>query len=128
MGSTRNLLVDFIAHEKISEKEFNSKLKQHQKNFPKEFFLPLMLDNHDTNRFLFDCGNDKSKLKKAIEFQCKNNQPIIIYSGDEIAIPQRKSIFESSDIEVRQPIDWNEIDEEILDFYRRKIGQIAKHS
>ncbi len=65
---TFNRLVrDFVAKESISEKEFRERLKKHYDRFPKNFLLPTFLDNHDMNRYLFEAGGDKEKLKKAAE-------------------------------------------------------------
>ena len=42
-------------------------VKQKQK-FQNQLVLPTFLDNHDMERFLFRCGNDVEKLKKALNY------------------------------------------------------------
>jgi glycosidase len=54
------------------------KIKQRYRKYPDGYFLPTFLDNHDMNRFLFDCKNDKEKLKEAATIQFSLNQPAII--------------------------------------------------
>ena len=49
------------------------------------------------------------------------HQPIIIYYGTEIGMTQQQSIWDicfHGDIVARQPMQWNNIDEEIFLFYQ----------
>lgn len=76
------------------------------------------------NRFLFECKNNKDKLKKAIEIQFSIPQPPIIYYGTEIGMSQNKSMYSISshgDLQARQPMKWDEIDYDLLNFYKKII-------
>ena len=73
------------------------------------------------NRVLFVCKNNKEILKKMAIIQFSVPQPIIIYYGTEIGMTQQKSVWDSNnhdDIVVRQPMQWNHVDEELLLFYQ----------
>jgi glycosidase len=104
-------------------------LNKHYKRFHSTFILPLFLDNHDMDRILFACNNDKNFLKKLSKVQFSVNQPIIIYYGTEIGMTQQRSVWNSisyGDIEARQPMQWNHIDTEILLFYQQLCHQRKK--
>ncbi len=101
-------------------------LKNHYKKFPKGYFLPSFLDNHDMDRFLYSCKNDKSKLKEAAEIQFSLNQPPIIYYGTEAGFGQKKSIwnFKShGDLQSRKTMNFNYKDKELFNFYKNLILQ-----
>jgi len=120
----QELIKNFIAKEKLSENNFFKIIEKHYKKFPKNYFLPTFLDNHDMNRFLFECRNDKKKLKKAAEIQFSMQQPCIIYYGTEIGMTQNKSIWSISnhgDIQARQPMNWNNIDWVLFNFYKKLV-------
>jgi glycosidase len=122
----QELIKSFIAYERISNKKYNTHLKNHYNRFPHNFFLPNFLDNHDMNRFLFECKNNKNKLKKAVEYQFKTNQPTIIYYGTEIGLSQKSSIWNSNfhgDIQARMPMKWNNYDVTLLNFYKDLINK-----
>lgn len=102
----------------------DKKIKNHFKKYPKDYFLTTFLDNHDMNRFLFQCHNDKEKLKQAATLQFAINQPAIIYYGTEIGILQYKSIWNfpsHGDLQARQPMNWSDRDNDLLSFYKKLI-------
>lgn len=102
------------------------KLKHHFSKYPNNYFLPTFLDNHDMNRFLFECGNDKEKLKEAAKLQFSIKQPLIIYYGTEMSMTQQKSIHDflkHGDLQARQPMPWDKQDKELFEFYKNLIEQ-----
>ncbi len=120
---------DYIAYNKLSKNEFEQKLKNHFKKYPKDYFLPTFLDNHDMNRFLFDCKNDKNKLRQAAEIQFSIDQPTIIYYGTESGMIQEKSIWSfknHGDLQARMPMNWVKIDKELYNFYKNIISNKKK--
>jgi len=121
----QELIKDFIAKENLSKKEFYTKLDSHYRKLPKNYFLPTFLDNHDMNRFLFECKNDKEKLKKAAEIQFAIPQPPIIYYGTEIGMTHDKSVWYSTygDLQARQPMNWDKPDYDLLNFYKILIKE-----
>lgn len=122
----QELIKDYIVKEKFSKKEFYDRIKYHYRSYPNNYFLPTFLDNHDMNRFLFECKNNKEKLKQAAEIQFSIDQPVIIYYGTEIGVTQNKSIWEFSangDLQARQPMNWEKQDIKLLMFYKNLIKQ-----
>ena len=122
----QGLIRAYIAHSRISRQRFEKAIKQHYDHFPEDYLLPTFLDNHDMNRFLFDCGNNKEKLREAATIQFSINQPAIIYYGTEIGMTQNKSIWNiptCGDLQARQPMNWKQQDMELLYFYKKLIEQ-----
>ncbi len=100
------------------------KLKFHYMKFPKGFFLPTFLDNHDLDRFIFIAGGNKEKLKIAAQIQFAQNQPAIIYQGTEMGVLQKcriDSVKSYGDLEVRTMLPWGAIDQELFAFYQGLI-------
>jgi len=101
-------------------------IKKHYKKYSKNYYLPAFLDNHDTDRFLFNCKNNKEKLKKAAKIQFSIDQPAIIYYGTEVGMTQKKSIWKHpvhGDLQARQPMEWKKQDLDLLEFYKNIIQQ-----
>ncbi len=101
-----------------------SALKQHFAEYPGDYFLPTFLDNHDMNRFLFECHNDIEKLKAAAAVQFQFEQPVIIYYGTETGMTHHNAVAvnrPASDLEARQPMNWQNPNVEIFNFYRELI-------
>ncbi len=125
----RELIKKYVIDPKISEKILEKHLKNHYSHFPENFLLPTFLDNHDMDRFLFECGNDKEKLKTAATIQFSLPQPAIIYYGTEIGMTQTISqwnIPSNGDVQARQPMNWNTQDMEIFTFYKKLIQKKNK--
>ena len=125
----RELLKKYVTNPKISEIMLEKQLENHYSHFPENFLLPTFLDNHDIDRFLFECGNDKTKLKTAASIQFSLPQPAIIYYGTEIGMTQTTSqwtIPSNGDLQARQPMNWNAQDQEILTFYKKLIQKKNK--
>jgi cyclomaltodextrinase len=125
----RELIKKYVTDSKISEKMLEKQLSNHYACFPENFLLPTFLDNHDMDRFLFECGNDKEKLKTAASIQFSLPQPAIIYYGTEIGMTQKTSqwtIPSNGDLQARQPMNWNTQDQEILTFYKKLIQKKNK--
>jgi len=108
----RNIMLQKYLKEKMSEDEVITALQKHFRKYKKDFSLVQFLDNHDTNRIMFECGNDSEKVKKMLSILKKCNQPLVIYSGTEQGLTHKDSIFLGkpyADLDVRQPMDWNKI-------------------
>lgn len=114
-------IVDNLSNESLKEE-----IKKHYGKFKKNYYLPIFLDNHDMNRFLFSCGNKKGLLKKAAKIQFNQDQPPIIYYGTEVCIKQEKSIWSFTshgDLQARQPMIWKNQDKHLLLFYKKLIQE-----
>lgn len=106
-----------------------NEIQNHYNKYPKNYYLPTFLDNHDTDRFLFNCKNNKEKLKQALKIQFSINQPPIIYYGTETGVTQDKSIWDvlsHGDLQVRKPMNWEKPDQELFDFYQKLITERKK--
>lgn len=127
----QEIIKKYITNPKISEKNLTKKLKNHYSHFPKSYLLPTFLDNHDMNRFLFECRNDKEKLKIAAAIQFSLPQPPIIYYGTEIGMTQTTShstIDINGDLQARQPMKWEKQNKDIHSFYKKIIQKRIKSS
>jgi glycosidase len=73
---------------------------------------------------LYELGNDREKLKKAFSLMMEQDQPTVIYYGTEIGMNQSQGMKEFAkhgDLQAREPMKWNNQDEELLEFFREKI-------
>jgi cyclomaltodextrinase len=103
---------------------FRSALKRHFDGYPGDYFLATFLDNHDMNRFLFECNNDIEKLKTAATIQFQIEQPVIIYYGTEAGMTHNNPVVVNkpgSDLEARQPMNWQNPNIEVFNFYKELI-------
>lgn len=102
-----------------------SKMVEHFNNYPFDFKLVLFLDNHDTDRFLFECKNDVSLLEEAIEFMKSLNRPFSILYGTEQLMTTETSIFGAepyADLRVRQCMDWTRLPVNILNVEENNLS------
>ena len=117
---------------KLNFESLRKKIERHYLRYSTNFLLPTFLDNHDTERILLLCRNDKERLKEAARFQFSLNQPAIIYYGTEVGMTQRQRTnwgrFDGSDIYSRQPMIWNKTgqDPDLLEFYTTLIAARSK--
>lgn len=121
------LLREYILEHEDKE-VFAKKLHSHYLKFNKDFLLPTFIDNHDMDRFYFDCKG-KTDYKKAIDMQFAQHQPTIIYYGDESGMSQEKSKdkhISHGDLEARQGMNWNNMDSELVEYYKNKISKKLK--
>lgn len=75
-----------------------------------DYQLWLLLDNHDFNRFLYECGGDAELLKEAIAFTQKQNYPYLLYYGTEKGMTHKGNRFcgePYADEQVRACMEWD---------------------
>ena len=123
----QSIVRDFIL-KRISKEKMINQLQRHYEKFPSRFYLPTFLDNHDMDRFLFECNDNVEALKEAVRIQFSISQPKIIYYGTEAGISQKKSIFNVSshgDLQARRPMKWDKRNEKLFEFYRNIIHNRA---
>ena len=87
-----------------------SKIADHFANYPQDFKLVLFLDNHDTDRFMFDCHDDVNLLKEAIDLTMEQSRPFSFLYGTEQLMTNRPTIFNAepyADLRVRNCMDWS---------------------
>ena len=124
----RNKVRTHIAHGRgtAPDKKLQQILRQRLGTYPTDYFLPTFLDNHDMNRFLYECQNDTEKLKAAACLQFSLNQPPIIYYGTELGMTHDLPVGMGtmhSDLQARQPMIWNRPDCELLAYYKQLIRE-----
>ena len=87
-----------------------SKIADHFAKYPDDFKLILFLDNHDTDRFLFDCHDDVNLLQEAIDLTMGMSRPFSFLYGTEQLMTITKTIFNAepyADLRVRNCMDWS---------------------
>ncbi|WEL23268.1 alpha-amylase family glycosyl hydrolase [Candidatus Nanohalovita haloferacivicina] len=121
----RDLLLGTLNSSIMPDIAIRPLLKAHYAFFSSDFMLTGFMDNHDVNRALYELGQDKEKLKKGLEIMLSIDQPCVIYYGTEIGMTQHHSITEFpsyGDLQARQPMQWNDMDGELLEYFREKIN------
>jgi len=98
---------------------FDAFLNRHEAFFPSQraFSRPSFLDNHDMNRFLYQAGNDKRKLKLAALAQFTLGGAPIVYNGTEVGVTQERGIHDRGSQgmeESRQPMPWGNAQDDDL--------------
>jgi glycosidase len=86
-----------------------TKIEEHFAKYPKDFKLVLFLDNHDTDRFMFDCHDDVNLLQEAIELTTSLSRPFSFLYGTEQLMTNNPTIFNAepyADLRVRNCMDW----------------------
>lgn len=94
-----------------NNKHLYKQVQQHFARFADypDFQLWLFLDNHDTNRFLYECGGDVQLLHEAIEFSLEQPYPFLLYYGTEKGMTNHYDRFDGTpyaDEQVRQCMEW----------------------
>ena len=87
-----------------------SKIADHFAKYPDDFKLILFLDNHDTDRFLFDCREDVSLMQEAIDLTMEQPRPFSFLYGTEQLMSIKSTIFNAepyADLRVRNCMDWS---------------------
>ena len=90
-------------------KTLRGKIADHFASYPEDFKLVLFLDNHDTDRFLFDCNNDVSLLQEALDLTMELPRPFSFLYGTEQLMTISSTIFNAepyADLRVRNCMDW----------------------
>jgi glycosidase len=123
----RHRLTEYIAWKDDPEcykNKLATAMSNHYQRFPENYCLPSFIDNHDMNRFLFDAGQSREKLKMALKFQFSLPQPPILYYGTETGLTHNGKVqwdIPYSDIFARQPMPWEKLDYEMIDFSKELI-------
>jgi cyclomaltodextrinase len=128
----QELMIKHIARSPASEQNniIQSALKRHFAGYPCDYFLATFLDNHDMNRFLFECRDDIEKLKSAATIQFQLELPVVIYYGTEAGMTHDNPVIVNrphSDLEVRRTMNWRNPNPEIFKFYRELINNRVRN-
>ena len=122
----REIVLSILDSDLLPDSLVRPLLRLHYSHYPGSFSLPNFLDNHDTNRVLYELDQDTEKLKEAFDLMLEQSQPTVIYYGTEIGMTQHQSIsdFEDhGDLQARQPMKWKEGDKELLKYFQEKLHE-----
>lgn len=115
----KDTVTDWLAKSAIDVKEFDSRLNFMLSRYSGETLRALYnpLDSHDTARFLFDCGEDKRKLKLSAGLMFTFIGAPAVYYGDEIGLSG------DNDPLCRACMEWRpeEQDTELFNWYKQLI-------
>ena len=121
----RDALRDYIAEKTISVTEFDNRLNHMLAYYKDETdsLLYNLIDSHDTERFLYLCGEDKKLLKLAAAFQMLFPGSPAIYYGDEAGMTG------DNDPDCRRCMEWGEnADKDIKSWYQKMIQLRKVHN
>ena len=112
-----------------SDIEFRDRVIGHFRKYKKDYSLVTFLDNHDMNRFLFYCDGNFDILLEGLEFLLTLGRPVVIYYGTETGmnneLPVRVDRLHS-DLNVREPVDWKNIDNKKYEKVRELLTRYPK--
>ncbi len=110
-------LTDFVAKGTSNVSTFNNLLVSIQEDYPAEAWYAMinLLDSHDTARFLYEAGGDKSRLQLAAFFQMTYPGAPTIYYGDEVGVTG------ATDPDSRRTYPWGSEDNALRDVYKDLI-------
>ena len=94
----QQLLCETVHKEKsiLNNQILHKKVKLHLARYPTSFELWLFFDNHDLNRFLFECSQNKKLLNEGIEFSKQWRKSWLMFYGTEREFTNKKSIFDGT--------------------------------
>ena len=94
----QNLLCDAVHKDSsiVNNIRLQKQVTTHFARYPTDFQLWLFLDNHDLDRFLFECGQDKALLTEAIDFSKQWYMPWLMYYGMEKNFSNKETIFDGT--------------------------------
>lgn len=104
---THSILLEFARTGDLEQAK--QKLEKHVDCFEKDF-LYVFLDNHDTNRYLYEAGGDKERLLAALRLLKTTGCPLILYYGTEQGMSQEKNkhdIKHHGDLVARKTMVWD---------------------
>ena len=80
----------------VNNRKLQEELKLHFARYPTGFQLWLFLDNHDLNRFLFECGGNEKLFEDGINYSQQQYMPWLMFYGTEKEFTNKKSIFDGT--------------------------------
>ena len=105
-----------------SEEQFAVFAARHADYFAGDFVMPVFLDNHDMDRFLFIAGGDKAALRRAAAVQMAQPGPPVILYGTEVGLSQATSTQQGGHHLSRTPMAWgDDQDRDLLRDYQALI-------
>ncbi len=106
----RELILKNLGLLKTGKEKIQIKIDQYNKKFNENISLVRFLDNHDTNRIMFMCKNDKKLFTDLMTLLFAQNSPISIYYGTESGMNQTSPLslkVPFSDLHARNTMKWD---------------------
>jgi glycosidase len=121
----QDLLKTHVAgRRKMSDRRLQEMLDRHYAGFPESCRLLSFLDNHDMNRFLFEAGGDRARLKRALTVQFAQKATPILYYGTEAAMNQAGPVSGNhGDLQTRRMMPWSRAEGPLFNTCRRLIAR-----
>ncbi|PWE00589.1 alpha-amylase family glycosyl hydrolase [Marinilabilia rubra] len=116
-----------FAYGKMNVEEFERFLKGSESYFPNGFLTPIMIDNHNMDRFLFVSNEEVNRLKLASAVMYSMSRPFSIWAGTELGMSQDVSCAKSTLSASRHATDWENINEEVLDYFIKLAKIRSEH-
>ena len=93
------------AAREMSPSRFANQLQASRAFFRRDFLRPAFIDNHDMNRFLWLAGDDKRRLRLALDLLFGLGEAPCLYYGTEVGLsqPRPKGPWRE---EARHPMVW----------------------
>lgn len=119
----RDAMVDYFAHDAISEQQLDQRLQHMLMKYPQESCLCLYncLSSHDTARFLTEAGGEAWRLRLALAFQMLFPGSPALYYGEEIGM------MGENDPGCRAGMAWDHQDGELLQWTKQLIAFRRSH-
>lgn len=80
----------------VNNRKLQEEVKLHFARYPTGFQLWLFLDNHDLNRFMFECDGDEKLFKEGINYSKQQKMPWLMFYGTEKEFTNKKSISDGT--------------------------------
>lgn len=112
---------------KHNVEEFERFLAGSDRFFPVNFIAPIMIDNHNMNRFLLVAGNDQRRLRLAAACQYSMSQPLSVWAGTEMGMSQQRDSADSDLNDIRHATAWDAMNEETVAWFRKLGALRAAH-
>jgi len=117
------ILIDAVSNglDPLKDPGIRRRISRHLGKVPPGYTMVTFLDNHDMNRFIRYCKGDVQLLLRAFETLFSLDYPVVLYTGTENCIPNKRDVSISnpySDLQVRAPVDWSKLNPEFLNGFR----------
>lgn len=108
-----------FANGRLNVEEFERFLAGSDAFFPNNFIAPIMIDNHNMNRFLLVAGNDPRRLRVAAACLYSISQPISVWAGTEMGMSQQLDSTNRDLNYIRHATAWDNMDTETVAWFRQ---------
>ncbi len=108
----------------LDDREVTRMIRNHFRKVPPDYCMVTFLDNHDMDRFIRYCDGNVETLLRAFELLLSLHNPVVIYTGTENCLSNEVEVnlMEAhSDLQVRNPVDWKNINRDFVEGFRALV-------